>query len=278
MWSYQKEPPKERVEMGKCKCCVKERLKRGAWSAMEDRVLTSYLKVHGEGKWRLLAKRAGLNRCGKSCRFRWVNYLKPDIKRGDISEAEDDLIIKLHNLLGNRWSLIAGRLPGRTDNEIKNYWNTNLAKKGVTKSPKPSKSKPKKKEKLPVMKAAAPPSSSKSNVAQTNEALMLMTEKENLPQAHEIPQDNNSSDNLIMDFELGELFIKCLPVSNFFQLCGSEIDGHDNAMRGECENSYSFPSFDQFLLIPGTAMIGEEMMEDDFIHTCATSDLQPLFS
>ena len=68
-------------------------------------------------------------RCGKSCRLRWMNYLRPGIKRGNISEDEEDLIVRLHGLLGNRWSLIAGRLPGRTDNEIKNYWNTHLLKK-----------------------------------------------------------------------------------------------------------------------------------------------------
>lgn len=71
----------------------------------------------------------GLLRCGKSCRLRWMNYLRPDIKRGNITADEDDLIIKLHALLGNRWSLIAGRLPGRTDNEIKNYWNSHLSKR-----------------------------------------------------------------------------------------------------------------------------------------------------
>ncbi|OVA18433.1 SANT/Myb domain [Macleaya cordata] len=75
---------------------------------------------------------AGLNRCGKSCRLRWLNYLRPGIKRGNITEDEEDLIIRLHNLLGNRWSLIAGRLPGRTDNEIKNHWNTHLSKKSLT--------------------------------------------------------------------------------------------------------------------------------------------------
>ncbi|KAJ8491431.1 hypothetical protein OPV22_013152 [Ensete ventricosum] len=115
--------------MGRRPCCSKEGLNRGAWSAFEDRVLSEYIKTHGEGKWRDLPKRAGLKRCGKSCRLRWLNYLRPDIKRGNISEDEESLIIKLHRLLGNRWSLIAGRLPGRTDNEIKNYWNTNLSKK-----------------------------------------------------------------------------------------------------------------------------------------------------
>ncbi|KAL8209286.1 hypothetical protein R6Q57_006018 [Mikania cordata] len=110
-------------------CCSKIGLNRGSWTSSEDKILTDYIRLHGEGKWRHLPIKAGLMRCGKSCRLRWLNYLKPDIKRGNISPDEDDLIIRLHKLLGNRWSLIAGRLPGRTDNEIKNYWNTTLAKK-----------------------------------------------------------------------------------------------------------------------------------------------------
>ncbi|XP_030538503.1 transcription factor MYB123-like [Rhodamnia argentea] len=115
--------------MGRSPCCAKEGVRRGAWTAFEDRILTAYVKAHGEGQWRNLPQRAGLKRCGKSCRLRWLNYLRPDIKRGNISHDEEELIIRLHKLLGNRWSLIAGRLPGRTDNEIKNYWNTTLVKK-----------------------------------------------------------------------------------------------------------------------------------------------------
>ncbi|TVU46736.1 hypothetical protein EJB05_06290 [Eragrostis curvula] len=115
--------------MGRKPCCPKEGLNRGAWTAMEDDILVSYIRKHGEGKWGSLPKRAGLKRCGKSCRLRWLNYLRPGIKRGNISDDEEELIIRLHGLLGNRWSLIAGRLPGRTDNEIKNYWNTTLGKK-----------------------------------------------------------------------------------------------------------------------------------------------------
>ncbi|KAI9106454.1 hypothetical protein K1719_021982 [Acacia pycnantha] len=106
-----------------------EAQKREAWTAHEDKILASYIRSHGEGKWQNIPKRTGLRRCGKSCRLRWMNYLRPDIKRGNITEDEEDLILRLHNLLGNRWSLIAGRLPGRTDNEIKNYWNSNLAKR-----------------------------------------------------------------------------------------------------------------------------------------------------
>ncbi|KAK8660820.1 hypothetical protein V6N13_051728 [Hibiscus sabdariffa] len=115
--------------MGRSPCSSKEELNKGAWTAFEDKLLISYVQTHGEGNWRNLPKRAGLKRCGKSCRLRWLNYLRPDIKRGNISHDEKELIIRLHNLLGNRWSLIAGRLPGRTDNEIKNYWNTTLGKK-----------------------------------------------------------------------------------------------------------------------------------------------------
>ncbi|CAM8967560.1 unnamed protein product [Rhodiola kirilowii] len=115
--------------MGRKPCCSKNDVKKGAWMASEDKILTEYIAARGEGKWRDIPKLSGLQRCGKSCRLRWLNYLRPDIKRGNISADEEDLIIRLHRLLGNRWSLIAGRLPGRTDNEIKNYWNTHLAKK-----------------------------------------------------------------------------------------------------------------------------------------------------
>ncbi|XP_044501935.1 transcription factor MYB102 isoform X2 [Mangifera indica] len=68
-------------------------------------------------------------RCGKSCRLRWTNYLRPDIKRGRFSFEEEETIIQLHSILGNKWSAIAARLPGRTDNEIKNYWNTHIRKR-----------------------------------------------------------------------------------------------------------------------------------------------------
>ncbi|KAA8522206.1 hypothetical protein F0562_012879 [Nyssa sinensis] len=102
---------------------------KGAWTTEEDRKLAQYIEVHGAKKWKTVATKSGLNRCGKSCRLRWLNYLRPNIKRGNISDEEEDLILRLHKLLGNRWSLIAGRLPGRTDNEIKNYWNSHLSKK-----------------------------------------------------------------------------------------------------------------------------------------------------
>ncbi|GLT56109.1 hypothetical protein SLA2020_291800 [Shorea laevis] len=123
--------------MGRAPCCSKVGLHRGPWTPREDTLLIKYVQTHGEGHWRSLPKKAGLLRCGKSCRLRWMNYLRPDIKRGNITPDEDDLIIRLHSLLGNRWSLIAGRLPGRTDNEIKNYWNTHLSKKLISQGTDP---------------------------------------------------------------------------------------------------------------------------------------------
>ncbi|CAN7129630.1 unnamed protein product [Brassica rapa subsp. narinosa] len=104
-------------------------LKKGAWTAEEDNLLRQCIDKYGEGKWHQVPLRAGLNRCRKSCRLRWLNYLKPSIKRGKLNSDEVDLLMRLHKLLGNRWSLIAGRLPGRTANDVKNYWNTHLSKK-----------------------------------------------------------------------------------------------------------------------------------------------------
>ncbi|WOK97360.1 Myb-related protein 308 [Canna indica] len=115
--------------MGRSPCCEKAHTNKGAWTREEDEKLISYIKAHGEGCWRSIPKAAGLLRCGKSCRLRWINYLRPDLKRGNFTPEEDELIIKLHGLLGNKWSLIAARLPGRTDNEIKNYWHTHIRRK-----------------------------------------------------------------------------------------------------------------------------------------------------
>ncbi|TKW02368.1 hypothetical protein SEVIR_8G238900v4 [Setaria viridis] len=104
-------------------------VKKGPWTPEEDKLLVDYIKENGHGSWRRLPKLAGLNRCGKSCRLRWTNYLRPDIKRDHFTDEEEKLIIHLLSILGNKWSSIAPKLPGRTDNEIKNYWYTHLRKK-----------------------------------------------------------------------------------------------------------------------------------------------------
>nr|URY18900.1 MYB protein [Zanthoxylum bungeanum] len=117
------------------------KLRKGLWSPEEDEKLIKYMLTNGQGCWSDIARNAGLQRCGKSCRLRWINYLRPDLKRGAFSLQEEELIIHLHSLLGNRWSQIAARLPGRTDNEIKNFWNS-ILKKRLKNNPNASTSSP----------------------------------------------------------------------------------------------------------------------------------------
>ncbi|RAL43623.1 hypothetical protein DM860_017366 [Cuscuta australis] len=115
--------------MGRQPCCDKTGLKKGPWTAEEDKKLMIFILNNGQCCWRAVPKLAGLLRCGKSCRLRWINYLRPDLKRGLLSESEEKMVIDLHAQLGNKWSKIASHLPGRTDNEIKNLWNTHIKKK-----------------------------------------------------------------------------------------------------------------------------------------------------
>ncbi|BBH00319.1 myb domain protein 94 [Prunus dulcis] len=116
-------------EMGRPPCCDKEGVKKGPWTPEEDIILVSYIQEHGPGNWRAVPTNTGLHRCSKSCRLRWTNYLRPGIKRGNFTDHEEKMIIHLQALLGNRWAAIASYLPQRTDNDIKNYWNTHLKKK-----------------------------------------------------------------------------------------------------------------------------------------------------
>ncbi|KAG6505969.1 transcription factor LAF1-like [Zingiber officinale] len=114
-----------------CNMCEKPKVtnKKGLWSPDEDQKLKDYILKHGHGCWTAVALRAGLQRNGKSCRLRWMNYLRPGLKRCAFTAEEESTVMKLHAVMGNKWSQIAMHLPGRTDNEVKNHWNTYLRKK-----------------------------------------------------------------------------------------------------------------------------------------------------
>ncbi|RWR94077.1 transcription factor MYB46-like protein [Cinnamomum micranthum f. kanehirae] len=158
--------------MGRHSCCYKQKLRKGLWSPEEDEKLFTHITKFGVGCWSAVPKQAGLQRCGKSCRLRWINYLRPDLKRGSFSQEEEDLIISLHEVLGNRWSQIAAQLPGRTDNEIKNLWNSCLKKKLRQQGIDPSTHKPlneTKEEETKCIEEALQPQSKKLRTFSTSE-------------------------------------------------------------------------------------------------------------
>ncbi|KAJ9555248.1 hypothetical protein OSB04_009862 [Centaurea solstitialis] len=142
--------------MGRQPCCDKLGVKKGPWTAEEDNKLINFILTSGQCCWRAVPKLAGLRRCGKSCRLRWTNYLRPDLKRGLLTESEEQLVIDLHARLGNRWSKIAARLPGRTDNEIKNHWNTHIKKKLIKKGIDPVTHEPLQKEPQDIETSSSP--------------------------------------------------------------------------------------------------------------------------
>ncbi|KAI5412657.1 transcription factor MYB101 [Lathyrus oleraceus] len=117
------------IESSKDDVDARTGMKKGPWSPQEDMVLIEYVNKHGEGNWNSVQKNSGLLRCGKSCRLRWANHLRPNLKKGSFSEEEEKIIIQLHAKLGNKWARMAAQLPGRTDNEIKNFWNTRMKRR-----------------------------------------------------------------------------------------------------------------------------------------------------
>lgn len=217
--------------MGRHSCCYKQKLRKGLWSPEEDEKLLRYITKYGHGCWSSVPKQAGLQRCGKSCRLRWINYLRPDLKRGTFSQQEENLIIELHAVLGNRWSQIAAQLPGRTDNEIKNLWNSCLKKKLRQKGIDPSNHKPLFQVDNQEDKISAA-NTSKNSVNASNEV--------NIHKGNDSKFDflsskmNNDNSN----------FITITPTKEFF------VDSHESLITS-CSHSDSvgylpFQNYDQF--------------------------------
>nr|QWW89533.1 MYBA1 transcription factor [Vaccinium myrtillus] len=186
-------------------------VRKGTWTKEEDYLLKKCIEKHGEGKWHQVPYKAGLNRCRKSCRLRWLNYLRPNIKRGNFTVDEVDLIIRLHKLLGNRWSLITGRLPGRTSNDVKNYWNTHLKKKSTDQSGEVQKSKttPNTTERTTIIRPRPQTLSKNLRVLMGSTVIAdnIQTRDTNLsnPSQTQPPGDDDGTlwwDNMLFDYEI----------------------------------------------------------------------------
>ncbi|XP_055826373.1 transcription factor MYB35 [Solanum dulcamara] len=262
--------------MGRPPCCDKANVKRGPWTAEEDAKILAYVATHGIGNWTLVPQKAGLNRCGKSCRLRWTNYLRPDLKHDNFTPQEEDCILELHKTIGSRWSLIAKQLPGRTDNDVKNYWNTKLKKKLVTMGVDPVTHKPFAQVFAEYGKISGIPIQNARNHIQfsnnTTEKKGVFMESKQFPFSNGTPHDKFV--NNIMNDQLQENYIwdseETLQTHSF-----SEVPPLISSTTSCNPTLYSYPSFSSVQSqVPSSSSMctwNEFILGDSF-----TSSMQPV--
>ena len=89
---------------------IEKTFHKGPWTSAEDQLLIGYVDKHGEGNWNAVQKHSGLSRCGKSCRLRWVNHLRPSLKKGSFTDKEEQRVVELHASMGNKWARMAAQV------------------------------------------------------------------------------------------------------------------------------------------------------------------------
>ncbi|XP_031129545.1 transcription factor MYB61-like [Ipomoea triloba] len=249
--------------MGRHSCCYKQKLRKGLWSPEEDEKLIKHINKYGHGCWSSVPKLAGLQRCGKSCRLRWINYLRPDLKRGTFSQEEESLIVELHAVLGNKWSQIAARLPGRTDNEIKNLWNSSIKKKLRQKGIDPNTHKP-----LSELENDQENAGKKNGIAsqESGELSLMESEHNNLISPPEIAPDNNKLSAMPIDQfsappqqSTQEFFLNNSPkipdLTGY--LCFQQMNNNNNiGLSMNSNNSNLFFNSNNNNVVPGSVLPG----------------------